>query len=76
MHTEMIGNRPLSISMLLNGIGYLFVPFAFVSEYTLREYFVKRRTVCKTLALGYLRNILVPFKMIGQTVDKIIFPED
>ena len=59
--------------MLLNGLRYLPVPLAFVSEDTISEYYVKLRSVRKPLALGYLRNILVSFKMIAQTVDKIIF---
>jgi len=66
----------MSISVLLNGLCYLPVPLAFFSEYTISEYFVKLRSVCKPLALGYLRNILVSFKMIAQTVDKIIFTEN
>jgi len=72
----MIGDRTLSVSMLLNGLRYLPVPLAFVSEDTISEYYVKLRSVRKPLALGYLRNILVSFKMIAQTVDKIIFTEN
>ena len=72
----MIGDRTLSVSVLLNGLSYLPVPHPFVYEYTLSEYFVKLRAVRIPLALGYLRNIFVSFKMIGQTPDKIIFTED
>jgi len=60
--------------VLLNGLGYFPIPLAFVSEYTISEYFVKPRSVRKSLALGYLRNILVSFKMIAQAVDKSSSP--
>ncbi len=76
VHTKVIGDRTLSVSVLLNGLGYLPIPLAFVSEYTLSEYFVKLRTVGKPLALGYRRNIPVSFKMIAQTGDKIVFTEN
>ena len=37
VHTEMIRDRTLSVSVLLNSLGYPPVPLAFVPEYTRSE---------------------------------------
>ena len=37
MQTEMIGNRTLSVPVLLNGLGNFSVSFSFVVQYTLVE---------------------------------------
>lgn len=72
----MICNRSLRIAVFLNSLGNFLVPLAFVRKYTLIEHFFKSWPVRISLALGYLRDIPVLFKVINEAVNKIIFTKN
>ena len=71
----MVGDRTLSVPVLLNGLGDLFASLAFVGKDTHAEYLIKRRPVGKTLTLGYLGDVLVFSYMLGEALDKSVFTE-
>ena len=76
VHSQMISDRSLCIPILLNSLGNFIVSFTFVVQYALCEYFIKFRSVGKSLALRYFRNIFMPFEMIGKAINKVIFAEE
>ena len=57
----MIGNRPLSVSILHDCLGHPLISFPFISKHPCPKKVSEIRSVHKSLALHYVRDMFSPF---------------
>ncbi len=57
----MIGNLPLSVSMLHDCLGHPLISFPFISKHLCPKKVSEIRSVHKSLALHYVRDMFSPF---------------
>lgn len=65
MHPQMIGNLPLSVSILLYRLVYLRISFPYILKDFPTEEMIDVVPVHVALAFGYLRNFFMPSDIIN-----------
>ncbi len=72
----MVGNLPLSVSMLHDCLGYPLVSFPFISKHLRPKNVSEMRSVHKSLALRYLRNLFSSFHIVTKALYEITLPKN
>ena len=76
VHPQMIGNLPLSVSMLHDCLGHPLISFPFISKHLCAKKVSEIRSVHKSLALHYVRDMFSPFHIVNQTLYEITLPQN
>ena len=72
----MPGDLALPVTMPVNSLDDLLVPFSRVVQNALREDRIKRRPVGESLALRYLGDMVTFMEMISMAGDKIVIAQN